>query len=391
MKRALAYYLFILLAISGCAGSQRPAIEPEVSDPIAATAANILQQFKASLSPSPDLTLAVVEFTDYEGWVTNLGVALANQLIDDLFKNRYRVLERVELAKVLSEIELGATGLLDSEFAARIGHLYGANAVCLGLIGRGENRYRVVARVVDTEKGEVMASATAYLSKTIQVLIMRQQVRTTIGKREILPVRKSGNLLVNGDFSQPWSVGWKRRMANLKRGSTKVSRDYLPAMGGNALHIRHKGKNRIQFIQEVKVAGLDLVFSTSFQMKSWEGMIIGFSGTGMASISLIYLDRKGKVIGATHLVNYVRNIFADTPLIGVPRGPLDTQAVHHIKVKNDNFYQDYTIDLMQEISNNLMAVDSNQIRKIAVVISAGANDRDAGCELLVGDLSLRYK
>ena len=383
--------LLVFLMFSGCMRVQQPNMEKEILDPIPATIADIVRQFKIHLPPSPNLTLAVVEFTDYEGRVTDLGVALANQLIDILFKNNYRVLERIELAKVIYELKLGNTGLLDSKTASQIGHFYGANAVVLGLIERGQKQYRVVARAVDTNSGEVIASATAYLRQTTEVLVMRQRIRTTIRQIDALPTRKPGNLLLNGDFSQPWRVGWKRRMANLRSGSTKVSVESLTAMGGNALHILHKGKNRIEFSQEIEVAGPELVFSASFQMKSWEGMFIGFSGTGMASISLIYLNQKGRPVGATHLVNYVRNIFADTPLIGVPRGPTDTQAVHHIKIENNKFYQDYRIDLLEEISNNLMAVDPSKIRKIRVIIAAGANDPNAGCELYVGKLSLSYK
>jgi len=119
-------------------------------------------------------------------------------------------------------------------------------------------------------------------------------------------------------------------------------------------------------------------------------MFIGFSGTGMAFISLFYLDNKGRAIGATHLLNSVKNIFAKTPLAGVPRGPDDSNTVHHIRIPNERLFQNYRIDIMEEIENNLMAVDASKIRKIKVSFGVMANDRNAGCEMYLADVSLKY-
>jgi hypothetical protein len=139
------------------------------------------------------------------------------------------------------------------------------------------------------------------------------------------------------------------------------------------------------------VPGPDLIFSASFQASSNEGMIIGFSGTGVAQIALQFFDEGGGKLGESILVNYVKNPFADSPLIGVPRRKEDSYQTHYIEFANNKFNQEYQIDVRREIENNLLGIEPNVIRQVAVVLWCGATHPQAGAELWITDLSLKAK
>ena len=157
------------------------------------------------------------------------------------------------------------------------------------------------------------------------------------------------------------------------------------------MHINHKGKGSIQFIQVVDVPSPDLIFSASFQATTSEGMIIGFSGTGVVQIALQYIDQQDRIIGQSILFNYVKNPFADTPLIGVPRRKSDTYKSHHIVFDKGKYYQGYKIDIREEIEDNLLGVNADALKKVAIVIWCGATHNQAISELWITDINLEEK
>jgi hypothetical protein len=120
-------------------------------------------------------------------------------------------------------------------------------------------------------------------------------------------------------------------------------------------------------------------------------MMIGFSGSGVVQIALQFFGETGEKVGETVLVNYVKNPFADTPLIGVPRRKNDTYKAHYIEFPKGKFHSEYQIDIRKEIENNLLGVDAENIRQIAVILWCGASHPQAGSELWITDLSIKAK
>ncbi|MBN1829799.1 MAG: hypothetical protein JW884_11725 [Deltaproteobacteria bacterium] len=118
-------------------------------------------------------------------------------------------------------------------------------------------------------------------------------------------------------------------------------------------------------------------------------MLRAFSGSGVAQIGLQYQDETGKRLGETILVNYVKNPFADTPLIGVPRRSPDTHTTHYIEFRGGQFIEHYAIDIRREIEGNLMGIRSEEVRFIAVVLWCGGNHPQASAELWITGLSLK--
>jgi len=197
--------------------------------------------------------------------------------------------------------------------------------------------------------------------------------------------------LINGNFSERYE-GWERNIGDITKGSSKAEIiHFQEARSGKALHIKHEGEGSIQFYQIVDVPNTDLTFSASFQTSSHEGRIIGFSGTGIVQIALQYIDESDRVIGQTILLNYVKNPFADTPLLGVPRRKSDTYKSHYIEIKENRFYKGYQIDIHREIEDKLLGVDESTLSKIAIIIWCGATHSQAGSELWISDILLGLK
>ena len=74
--------------------------------------------------------VAVMNFENnstWRYWGNNLGRAAADELVTQLFQTgSFSVIERSQLAAVLDEQDLGASGAVDTSTAARIGQLLGA-------------------------------------------------------------------------------------------------------------------------------------------------------------------------------------------------------------------------------------------------------------------------
>jgi hypothetical protein len=71
------------------------------------------------------------------------------------------LVERAELEKVLGEIELGQSGTIAPETAARIGHLTGAKVLVTGRVFAARNELVIVARIIGTETGRAFGESVS--------------------------------------------------------------------------------------------------------------------------------------------------------------------------------------------------------------------------------------
>lgn len=88
-----------------------------------------------------------------------LSIGLQQIMITELAQNPdVRVVERGMLRELMAEQDLGATGRVDSETAARIGKLVGARYVFTGGFNDVDGQFRLDGRVVDVETSEVISA-----------------------------------------------------------------------------------------------------------------------------------------------------------------------------------------------------------------------------------------
>ena len=88
-----------------------------------------------------------------------LRVGLQQILITELARNpAIRVVERSRINELIQEQDLGATGRVDAGTAARIGRLIGARYMVLGGFVDFFGDFRIDARIVNVETGELVKS-----------------------------------------------------------------------------------------------------------------------------------------------------------------------------------------------------------------------------------------
>jgi hypothetical protein len=109
----------------------------------------------AFADPTPP-SVAVFDFESREEAVRELGPRVATLLNAHLSADPNLILvERAELEKVLGEQELGLSGTVSTESAAKVGHLTGAKVLVTGKVFKVDRDLMLVAKVIGTETSRV--------------------------------------------------------------------------------------------------------------------------------------------------------------------------------------------------------------------------------------------
>jgi len=126
-----------------------------------------------SLTQEKKSKVAIVEFPDLNGNVSDFGKYVAEELTTRLFSTRrFDIVERQLLNQLLLEQNLGLSGLIDVSSASRIGKMLGVDAIVTGTITDLGNNIRINARLIATETGEVFAVSSVTLEKDEQIRTM---------------------------------------------------------------------------------------------------------------------------------------------------------------------------------------------------------------------------
>ena len=158
-------------------------------------------------------------------------------------------------------------------------------------------------------------------------------------------------LLTNGDFEQDLSVGWTQTYGGV--GTPTVNRDptYQPDPDYEALAQWYDNSGWVSLSQTVDVPGplLGLSFWGSFyqsgETSCWPA----------ACFDARYYDSGNTLLGVTRY--YYSSVVAWTP----------TPTLHPIVVTNPD-WQQYQLDIAQEISDNLPGVNPGAVAKVSIAL-----------------------
>lgn len=147
---------------------------------------NLTSQIIDSFNQSNVSKIAVIEFADLEGNVTQLGKFIAEELITRIFTTgRFDVVERNLLQKVLEEQKLGMTGYIDQETAISLGQILGVDAIISGSISDLGMNIKINARLISTESGSVFAVASVNVHKDNTIrLLMGESIQKPVETEE---------------------------------------------------------------------------------------------------------------------------------------------------------------------------------------------------------------
>ncbi len=114
----------------------------------------------SSWGTSGKTRVAVIDFEqkatqEFQG--KQAGEIVAEWLITSLVKTgRFDIVERAQLQKILKEQQLGMTGMISQETAARVGELLGVKVIITGSVIQIGNTVEVNARLINVEDGSIL-------------------------------------------------------------------------------------------------------------------------------------------------------------------------------------------------------------------------------------------
>ncbi len=133
------------------------------------------------------LTVAVFDFDSKDEAVRDLGPKVATLINASLSTDpRIITVERAELEKVLGEQELGLSGTVSAETAAKVGHLTGAKVLVTGRVFRADKELVLVSKIIGTETSRVygeLVKGTSASSLTDLSAELAKKVAATVTQR----------------------------------------------------------------------------------------------------------------------------------------------------------------------------------------------------------------
>ena len=116
----------------------------------------LLASVVAQAAPQDVLTVAVFDFDSKDEAVRDWGSKIATLVNANLSAEPEIVtVERAELDKVLGEQELGLSGTVSPDSAAKVGQLTGAKVLVTGRVFKASGQSIIVAKVIGTETSRV--------------------------------------------------------------------------------------------------------------------------------------------------------------------------------------------------------------------------------------------
>ncbi|MDH4163787.1 MAG: CsgG/HfaB family protein [Nitrospirota bacterium] len=149
---------------------EKPSSRPAADQGIDPQFDKLAREVVANVAPQKR-KIAVIEFSDMNGRVTNLGKFIAEELTTRLFSTgRFEVIERQLITRVLKEQELGMTGLLDEKSTKKVGAILGVDLLVTGTTADLGTTVKINARTIATDTGAVYSVASAVLPKNDQIM-----------------------------------------------------------------------------------------------------------------------------------------------------------------------------------------------------------------------------
>ena len=113
-------------------------------------------------------TIAIVDFTDLQGNITELGRFLAEELSGDLASSGrgFEVVDRAHLKTILAEHKLSVSGLLDPNTVKKLGQIAGVGGIVTGSVTPFGESVRLSCKIIATDTAKVIGASKVDIPKT---------------------------------------------------------------------------------------------------------------------------------------------------------------------------------------------------------------------------------
>lgn len=120
------------------------------------------------ISKAGKRTIAVVDFVDLQGNVTELGRFLAEEFSSNLADagKGFEVVDRTHLKTLLKEHKLTETGVIDPSTAKKLGQIAGVDALVTGTITPFGDSVRLSVKILGIATAKVVGASSCDIAKT---------------------------------------------------------------------------------------------------------------------------------------------------------------------------------------------------------------------------------
>jgi TolB-like protein len=127
---------------------------------------DLATQIATNVSKEKKQKIAILPFRELDGKPTVLGTYISEELVTDLFMiGGLEIVERAMLDRLLGEIKLGQTGVIDPATAKRVGQVAGVDAIVTGTITDLQSYVALNCRLIDAQTGRIFAAAQTKIAK----------------------------------------------------------------------------------------------------------------------------------------------------------------------------------------------------------------------------------
>lgn len=114
-------------------------------------------------------TIAISSFPHVDDTCSELSNFLVDELVLSLFRlpdNQLSIIERSQLDRIFSELELSLSGAVDVNTTQELGRVHGVDTLLVGTLSNFGEDLRVNARLIDTETAQVYSAAAVNIPRT---------------------------------------------------------------------------------------------------------------------------------------------------------------------------------------------------------------------------------
>ena len=156
------------------------------------------QNLSSNIEKEKKHTVAVVDFTDLQGNITELGRFIAEELSANLVagKKNFVVIDRIHLKHIIAEHKLSVSAFFDPKAVDNFGKISGVDAIIIGVVTPFGDSVRVSAKVIATDSARIIAASTGSIARTaaIEELLgkgIEMQPQTTVREKSSRESTKS--------------------------------------------------------------------------------------------------------------------------------------------------------------------------------------------------------
>jgi len=183
---------------------------------LACAALTLLLTATAEAAQPVVVTTAIFDFESRDESIRDLGPKIASLINAHLSAEPSIItVERAELEKVLGEQELGLSGTVSPDSAAKVGHLTGAKVLITGRVFKADKELVVTTKIIGTETSRVYGEVTKAPAAAMSVTDLSSELAAKLARK----INENSEALLARGETREQRI--ERMLKNLKSANRK--------------------------------------------------------------------------------------------------------------------------------------------------------------------------